>query len=216
MRLEDLELKHSIELQISLNGKELTLLTVLEQVVGTSALLSPITSNGKLVGFPPTCNINLLYTASDKVFVWYHVTLKTIRYENRVFHCVDLAGDAETLNRRGAYRVYIGERMFVTTFTSEGPKQIEVLVKDISETGFAFFSKENLDIGRTVRLNLELEKGVLKLSAQIVRIQQVENRTEVIYGCRFSEHNPMISSYLMKIQQIRQKEKMGIISPAKK
>ena len=209
MQLGDLEPNHSVELQVSMNGKNITLLTVLEQSVAPSALLSPLTMNGKVVGFPATCDISFLYPTKDKVYVWYGVKMKTVRYENKIYHSAELIGDADTINRRGAYRVYIGERMKITTFTSEGPKPVEVLIKDISETGFAFLSPENFDVGRTVRLNLDLEKGILKLSAQLVRIQTLENRQDILYGCQFSEHNSLLGAYLMKIQQRRQKEKMG-------
>lgn len=208
MNLGDLEQNHSIELDISINDSKATMLTTLEQTVAGSALLSPILMRDKLVGFPPNCNVNFIYPENDKVYVWYGVTVKAVKYEKKVYHSVELVGDAETMNRRGAYRVFIGEHMDISIFTSEGPKPLQVLVKDISEGGFAFLTSETFDTGRALRLNLKVGGGVLKLSAQIVRKQEPNDHGEILYGCKFSERNNLLASYLMRLQQQRQKEKL--------
>ena len=84
-------------------------------------------------------------------------------------------------------------------------------VKDLSETGMAFFSKEEFDVGRTVRLHLAIRKGQeLQLSAQIIRIQEFENRQDKLYGCKFIEKNNRLIGYLMHLQQERQRAKMGV------
>lgn len=208
MNLSEMELNHSIELEISIGDNKATMLTTLEQTVAHSALLTPILLNSRIVGFPPNCRVNLIYAENDKVFVWYNVTVKAVRYENKVYHSVELIGDAETMNRRGAYRVFIGEEMEISLFTSEGPKAVRVLVKDLSESGFAFMTSEDIDSGRALRLNLKVGGGLLKLSGHIVRKQPFEERMEFLYGCKFSEHNNLLASYLMKLQQQRQKEKL--------
>lgn len=208
MQLGDLEQKHSVELQVTLNGKTATFLTVLEQRVAHSALLSPVLLNGKIVGFPPSCNVSFIYPAQGRVYAWHGVNVKAIRYKGKAYHSVDLIGDAHTLDRRGAYRIFIGSKMKVTFFTNSGPVPKEVLIKDISETGFAFLSPEPFETGRMVRLNLDTGRGTLKLSAHIVRNQQLEDRRDVLYGCRFSSRSTSLSSYLMKLQQ--QNQKIGI------
>lgn len=210
MTIAELQLEHSVELEILMNGKKTTLLSAIEQIVGQNALLTPIQINNKLVGFPPNCTVNLLYIGENQVFCWKNVTVKAVRYEKQVYHSVELVGDAEILNRRGAYRVYIGEQMLLTAFSAEGPKTYHVNVKDLSETGMAFFSKEEFDVGRTVRLHLTIRKGQeLLLSSQIIRIQDFEHRQDKLYGCKFVERNNRLIGFLMHLQQERQKQKMG-------
>ena len=209
MQLKDLELKHSVELQVIFNGKKVTFLSVLEQRITHAALLSPILLDEKVVGFPPGCNISLFYPTQEKVYVWHGVNAKPVRYRGKVYHSVDVIGDASTVNRRGAYRIFIGDQMEITSFTNEGPKPLKVLVKDMSESGFSFFSYEQFEIGRTIRLNLNLGRSGIKLPAQIVRKQQLENHQDILYGCRFSMFNTLLSSYLMKLQQQQQKQKIG-------
>lgn len=211
MTAAELQLEHSVELEIMMNGKKTTLLSAVEQIVGTTVLLTPIQIGGKVVGFPPTCMVNLLYVGENQVFSWKNVKIKAVRYEKKIYHSAELIGDAEVLNRRGSYRVYIGEQMTLTAFSAQGPKNYPVHLKDISESGMAYFSKEEFDVGRTVRLHLAIKKGVeLQLSAQIIRIQEFENRQDRLYGCKFIEKNNRLVGYLMHLQQERQKQKMGI------
>jgi len=211
MTAAEMELEHSIELEIVMNGKKTTLLTAVEQVIGTSVLLTPIQINDKVVGFPPDCTVNLLYVGEKQVFCWKNVKIKAVRYEKKVYHSAELIGDAEILNRRGAYRVYIGEQMLLTAFSANGPKNYRVLLKDLSETGMAFFSKEEFDVGRTVRLTLSIKKGhELPLSAQIIRTQDFENRQDKLYGCKFVEKNNRLVGILMGLQQERQRQRHGM------
>ena len=211
MTIAELQLEHSVELEVMMNGKKTTLLSSIEQIVGQTVLLTPIQVNDKLVGFPPNCTVNLLYVGENQVFCWKNITIKAVRFEKKVYHSAELVGDAEILNRRGAYRVYIGEQMLLTAFSADGPKTYHVNLKDISETGMAFFSKEEFDVGRTVRLTLSIKKGhELPLSSQIIRIQEFENRQDKLYGCKFVEKNNRLVGILMHLQQERQRKKMGL------
>lgn len=211
MTAAEMELEHSVELEIMMNGKKTTLLSAVEQVIGTTALFTPIQMNGKVVGFPPDCMVNLLYVGEKQVFCWKNIKLKAVRYEKKVYHSAELVGDAEILNRRGAYRVYIGEQMLLTAFSAQGPKNYPIHLKDLSETGMAFFSKEEFDVGRTVRLHLAIKQGQeLQLSAQIIRIQEFDNRQDKLYGCKFVERYTRLVGYLMHLQQERQRNKLGL------
>ena len=167
--------------------------------------------NDKVVGFPPTCVVNLLYVGENQVYCWKNVKLKAVRYEKNIYHSAELTGDAEVLNRRGSYRVYLGEQMTLTAFSAHGPQNYPIHLKDISESGMAYLSKDEFDVGRTVRLQLTVKKGMtLPLSAQIIRVQEFENRQERLYGCKFIEKNNQLISFLMHIQQEKQKEKMNM------
>ncbi|MBP3570106.1 MAG: PilZ domain-containing protein [Lachnospiraceae bacterium] len=211
MTAAEVQLSHSVELEILMNGKKTTLLSSVEQMIGTTALLTPIHLNGKVVGFPPDCTVNLLYIEEGHVYCWKNVKVKAVRYEKKIYHSVELIADAEMLNRRGAYRVFIGETMLLTAFTANGPKTYNVLLKDVSETGMAFYSKEEFDVGRTVRLHLALNKSQeLQLSSQIIRIQDFEERPDKLYGCKFLERNDRLIGFLMRLQQDRQKQKLGV------
>jgi len=213
MTTAELELSHSIELEINLNGKKATLLTSIEHILDDTVLLTPIQMNGKIVGFLPPIVVNLYYVEEGRVFLWSDVSIKAVKYQGKRYHSVTLDTEPKILNRRGAYRVYIGEKMSLLTFSSEGSELHDVYVRDISETGMSFFSKEEFAKGRTVRLRLRLKNGQeLSLSSQIVwkRSGTHRRRNQFLYGCKFLGRSRELTSYLMTVQQERQKQRMGL------
>lgn len=206
----ELQLGHPVEIEVSINGKITTLLSSIEKVINYTILLTPIYIGEKMVGFPPEYQISFIYMEDQLVYCWKNVSIKAVRHQNKIYHCVDLIAEAEIWNRRNAFRVYIGEKMNLISFGKNGPTLHKVLIKDISETGMAFISKEPFFVKHTVRLNLKIFSGqILQLSAQIVRTQPTEKADEVLYGCRLLEKNPLLTKHLMKIQQEHQRNKFG-------
>ena len=213
MTVTEFEISHSIELEINLNGNKTTLLTSVEHILDDTVLLTPILMNGKIVGFPPPISVNLYYVDEGQVFLWSDVTVKAVKYQNKAYHSVTLENAPKVLNRRGAYRVFIGQKMNLVTFSPEGSSLHEVFIRDISETGMSFFSEEEFSKGRTVRLYLKIKGGEeLSLSAQVVWKRQGTHRrkNQFLYGCKFIGRNRQLTSYLMTVQQERQKKRMGL------
>lgn len=213
MTVTEFEISHSIELEINLNGNKTTLLTSVEHILDDTVLLTPILMNGKIVGFPPPISVNLYYVDEGQVFLWSDVTVKAVKYQNKAYHSVTLENAPKVLNRRGAYRVFIGQKMNLVTFSPEGSNLHEVFIRDISETGMSFFSEEEFSKGRTVRLYLKIKGGEeLSLSAQVVWKRQGTHRrkNQFLYGCKFIGRNRQLTSYLMTVQQERQKKRMGL------
>jgi len=207
----DLELDHSVELDITVNGKKITLLSTVEKVIDQTVLLAPIRAEGKLLGFPAHCTINLIYPGYVNTYMWNDVTVRAVKHDQKPFHAVTLEKEPSIINRRGTFRVYSGEEMLITTFTHEGPLPLRVIVRDISETGMSFFTKHELDIGRTVRLNLMAQNNrEIHLGAQIVRAKSDGSRLGTLYGCKFIEKHPLLPKYLMRLQQEHQKRRMGL------
>ena len=207
----DLELNRSVELDITVNGKKATFLSKVEKIIDQTVLLAPIRANGKLLGFPSDCVVNLIYPDYVNTYLWENVTVRAVKYDQRVYHAITVEFEASTINRRGTFRVYSGEEMLVTTFTHEGPLELHVIVRDISETGMSFFSHQKLDIGRTVRLNLVTQNDrELRLSAQIVRVKNDGSRFGSLYGCKFIEKHPLLPNYLMRLQQEHQRRRHGL------
>ena len=211
MKLTDLEMTHSVELEILYEGKKTTLLTSVEGMIKDSVLLTPIHLDGKIVGFPPKFIVNLLYPEDGSVYCWSNVVVKAVRYRGHIYHSVELPGSAIKLNRRGAYRVYIGENRLLYHRNLSGTKVYEVLVRDISETGMCYISKDNFEVGRPVHLQLRLAGGHdLNLRAKILWKRENPNRsTTYLYGCKFTDKSKLLNSYLMNIQQEQQRKKLG-------
>lgn len=173
-------------------------------------ILEPILIKGKIVGFPPNCTIDLTFIENDVLYIWSNVRVRAVSFKGRKFHAVPVIGEGVASNRRSNYRVYIGTQMTINYFTDSGIKTHNAFIKDISETGFAFISKDEFDVGRTVRLNIPMPaKMYISITAKIVRAVPSERPMEFLYGCHFSENNPKLATFLMSFQRDKQKKKMG-------
>lgn len=210
MNIFDLEVEHPVSLVVTVGLKSNDLNTVIKYIQKDYILLEPILIEERTVGFGPGCSIDLLYVNEQNVYAWSNVSLPLVKRKNEMLYQVFLPGDAKPYNRRGAFRVYIGETMSVTVFQSEGPKSFNVLIRDISETGFGFVSKEEFVLSRTIRLVLSLSnRKSISLSATIVRKNFIEEKAVYSYGCKFVEKNDILSAYLMAKQREKQQEKMA-------
>lgn len=209
MKLTDFTMAHSVELEILHDGLKTTLLTSVEGMINNSVLLTPIHINGKIVGFPAKFTVNLLYPENGHVFCWSNVVVKAVRYHGHVYHSVALPGSGIALNRRGAYRVYIGETKIIYHRNNFITKMYEVMVRDLSETGMCFMSGESFEIGRTVHLQLRRSNGnELTFRAKILWKRENPNRnTTFLYGCKFTEKSKYLNSYLMSVQQNHHRRK---------
>lgn len=208
MTSNELELPHGIALDVVVNGKKTTLSTEIVQRTGDFLLLTPIYIEGKLLGFSNACNISMLYAEKGKLFCWNNIEIKNVKHEKNIYYAVKLDGDAEVLNRRGSFRVFMGDKTKLTFFSAKGPQKCEVTLKDISESGLAFLSENEFDVGRIVRITMQAgEHTEMPVTAQIVRTQKFENRRDTLYGCKLVEKSPKLTNFLMRIQQEKVRSK---------
>ena len=217
MTISDLAPQHTVTLVVTVGIKSKDLTTTISEVHSDYVLLEPILVDGRTVGFGDTCTIDFLYLQDQTVFAWHSVTLPLVKIKGQTYYRLILNGEARPYNRRGSFRVYVGETMSITVFQSNGPQPFNVLVRDISEGGFGFVSKEDYEVSRTIRLNIPLtDRNVLSLSATIVRKDFNEEKGTYSYGCKFVEPNSHLSSYLMSKQRERQQEKMSAYSAVRR
>ncbi len=217
MTILDLDEGHQVTLCITLGIKSKDLFTTIAEIHSDYVLLHPILIDGRTVGFGNTCTIDFLYVQDQVVYAWHDVELPLVKTKKGTFYKAVLENEAKPYNRRASFRVYIGETMAITIFQSSGPQSFNVLVRDISETGFGFVSKEEYDIGRTIRLSIPLtERKTLVLSSTIVRREFIEEKGTYSYGCKFIEPNAYLSNYLMVKQRERQQERTHAYSADKK
>jgi len=210
MLAADLEKGHNVELEVTNGTNSITLFTSIAGILADHALLNPIMQENRIIGFNEGLTINFFYANSEteRVYAWNNVSIKLVKYESKPYHLVKLTGEASAVNRRSSFRVYIGEETDITSLTSQGPKKTRVLIKDISETGFAFVTNEEYELNRIVKLTIPFNN--LDILMQGITIRKAESETvgQFIYGCKFAERNKLIPQYLMQVQQEKQKNKM--------
>lgn len=190
----------TMQVEVKCNGKTVRFNGIIAQIINNSVLTTPIKFNDQTVGFSDNCQIDFLYVYEGKLYLWDNVTVKLVRYDGEIYHKIDLFGEGKPYNRRDSYRMYVGEDMSIYVNTASGPEALSVLVKDISETGVAFITKEELDLDRTIRLRIKDNAVLITMSGVVVRKEFQKNLSAYLYGCKFNERNEKLSRYIAKKQ----------------
>jgi c-di-GMP-binding flagellar brake protein YcgR len=196
-----------IELDVRYSGRTMSFNSDVVLIINNSILVSPIIVNERTIGFNDNCRVNLIVKIEGKVYLWDSVTVKLVKYDGTIYHKIDLQGEGKPYNRREAYRMYIGEDMPIYINTTSGPLAISVLVKDLSETGVGFITREDIETERTIRLKLKDNNSIISLSGIIVRKEFLSHLDSFLYGCRFNEKNNRLGNYIARKQgeEIRNK-----------
>lgn len=200
MLIDDIPIGSSIELDVRYVGRTMSFNSEVVLKVGNSILISPIIINKQTIGFNDDCRVNLIVKIEHKVYLWNSVSVRLVKYDGIIYHKIDIVGVGKPYNRREAYRMYIGEDMPIYINTASGPLSINVLVKDLSETGVGFICKEELDIDRIIRLKLKDNHIIINLSGKIVRKDFLTHLDSFLYGCKFNEKNNRLGHYIAKKQ----------------
>lgn len=207
MRIDEFAKGDSVEIEVKYSGKTMNFKSEIILVKNNSVLITSIKVNEQTVGFTDKYQINFLYKTDGKLFIWENVPVKLVKYDGGIYHKIDLSGEGKPYNRRNSYRMYIGEDMPLYVNTANGPTALSVLVKDISETGVGFITKEDIDVDRTIRLKLKDNNSIISLSGVIVRKEFLENLGAFLYGCRFNEKSNQLGKFIAKRQNELLKKK---------
>jgi len=200
LQIDDIVIGGDAEVEVKANGQTMSFRTNIVDIKNNSILVNTITSNGQTIGFSDNCQLNFLYKFDGRLFVWENAIVKLVKYDGDIYHKIEIFGEGKPYNRRDSYRMFIGEDMPLYVNTKTGLTALSVLVKDISETGVAFITPEEIDIDRSVRLKLKDEKAIIHLSGIVVRKEFLENLNSFLYGCKFNEKNRNLSRFIAKRQ----------------
>ena len=207
MQIDEITNGSSIELEVKYSGHSMSFRSDITVIKNNSILITTIKVNDQTIGFSDKCQLNFIIKSDNKVYIWEYVSVKLVKYDGIIYHKVDLFGDGKPYNRRDSFRMFIGEDMPLYVNSSTGPTAINVMVKDISETGVGFIAKDEIDIDRTIRLRIKDSTNIINLSGVIVRKEFLENLNSYLYGCRFNEKNDKLGKFIAKKQgeQMRKK-----------
>lgn len=139
-------------------------------------------------------------------FVWHEVKVNYVRMNNTPFQQIMQSSDGKKENRRGAFRLFVGETAYLSVV--DNPAAIPVILKDISTTGFGFIYQEDLPIKKFCRISCTIDNQKIVLSGDIVRKQVAENGN-TIYGCHMDRFSKELEKFINKKQREELKKKMG-------
>lgn len=217
MRIDEIAKGAAIEIELKYSGKTMNFKSEVTLIKNNSILVTSIMVNEQTIGFSDKYLVNFLYKSDGKLFIWEKVSVKLVKFDGGIYHMIELLGEGKPYNRRECFRLYIGEDMPLYVNTSSGPTALSVLVKDISETGAAIITKEEIDINRTFRLkfNDSTNNTIIHLSGVIVRKEFLDNLASYLYGCKFNEKNHKLGKFIIQKQADTLKKKTEPVAAVK-
>ncbi len=206
MKLSELENGTAVTFELHIEGKKFEFPSVMEFQKRGKVYFQPIRVGEKLLNVQnDKIIVNLMYTvAGSKPIMWGELDVKEEVYKKQVFYTADMDTKGKVFNRRGAYRQFVGAPVFAKV--GSGRAEIQVVLKDISTTGFSFVYRE--DLGDTSRSLVVIpyvyrddqEMFDLMLSGKIVRKQTMQDG-KILYGCALVKKNEVIAKFVNYMQK---------------
>lgn len=155
------------------------------------ALITLDNSSGQILKFD-NITINVIYTNDEGIpYIWLNSTV--VYYQGQYLLQVKAEGGRRH-NRRSSFRVGVSH---YAKLRRPGHGEVEVVVRDISLTGFSITDRKkelNMTQGMHVLLRYEDIGHVLELEGNVVRIEETEDY--IIYGFVLTKSSRDLSSYV--------------------
>jgi c-di-GMP-binding flagellar brake protein YcgR len=147
----------------------------------------------------------LVYTVKDGVFQFTNLKIDVSMIMEMRAYLVSTEEDISRLNRREAYRVFIGEILKITTISKGGRKRTyEGILKDVSVLGMGVILKSDIEIGSMISILYTYEGLNVYLLGEIIRKEKIGRYRAFTYGCKFKDPNNTINRIVI-LKQIRSK-----------
>lgn len=206
MKISELDRGCQVTLQVSYSDTTHEFEShVMGQMNGVMILSGAAIGNRRL-RLPSDGGINIIFQTLNQLYIWKKVVVETLQYKEKVFYRIKKTDiDSRPYNRRGAYRLSINLDMPIAVYSNGVPEEKQVIVKDISETGMCFLSKEDIALQKKVHMYYETEDGVYDMTGYIVRKIFDTESFRYIYGCCMDEYNKELGGFIMKEQMKRRR-----------
>ncbi len=211
----------TIQLNISIDEMFFQFDTVVFEKHKKKMLVEPIRKDGKILNVQgDNVAVDIMYIREDeKPILWANVDIECVRLKGRLYYAVPENLQGKEYNRRGDFRLFIGEEH--PARIGHGKREKIVTLKDLSSSGFAFVYKEEIEEsdGSFVYMNypgvLSDHTFELPLIGKIVRKMTLADGRK-LYGCVLMKKNEMIGYYINQKQMEQLAKKNERFSNVKK
>ena len=203
MLLQEMPADNKIIIELSIKGQKFEFPSKVVSQGNNSIFIEPIRINGKVLTFnaSESIAINIVMIRENKSpIVWKGVGVACVYEKSGSFYKVSASGEGFEINRRGAFRLFVGISGVAQLGINK--KAVDVIVKDVSENGFSFESSEDMDnvINMPVRLVFNDFNKNYSLMGIIVR-KVIINEAKILYGCQLSVNNSELEHYINQKQR---------------
>ena len=111
MLLSELEQGAKVLLLLTIDGKHFEFETIVQGKHKHDVLLEPIRKDQKILNVQSDqVDVDIMYMREDdKPILWKGAKMGCIRHKHKIYYASEAANEGREYNRRGAYRLYIGE-----------------------------------------------------------------------------------------------------------
>lgn len=207
MKLSELEQGSNIILHVNIDGKFADFSSVILYVNKESAIAETIKINNKVVSFSgDNVKLDMSYIRDGKApFFWRGVVCETFSEKGKALYRITTSSEGVERNRREAFRLFLGINGVAQMGINN--KALDIIVKDVSQTGFSFVSDK--DFGEVINMPVrmvftDLNKNFSLMGIVVRKVEISENK--IVYGCRLSVENELLSQYI----NIKQRQQLSM------
>ena len=151
-------------------------------------IIPSILENDQVVAPSFMSEVEIIYTVKDGFFQFEAIELEASIHQGMRVYLASSPTETSRVNRRDAYRVFIGELVKINIMTENGiKKDFEGVLKDISVLGMGLILKNEFEIGTTMSIIFNYEGLNIHLLGKVVRKDKIKRYRAFSYGCLFKE-----------------------------
>ena len=203
MEIYELTTAHKMSITIANARTNISLNSNIVFVEDNKLYVEPFVYEGAVLNFD-SANVSIsmiAYEEEKSPYLWQVVHIAKEVRDNTSYHVISSNLSGVKINRRENFRLFLG---IEGTATLMGGKPFEVLVKDISSSGFAVLVDMNkpLSVHKNDIMQLEFVDATFNedfvLNGRVVRMDKTDKY--LLYGCRLVSENPVIDKYIANKQ----------------
>lgn len=202
MLIKEVPKEADLTIEVSIAGRKLEFKSQCIDTGMSYLYAEPIRIDGKRISFEASValSVSLVYIREDKnPVLWRGVGISTVTENGKAMYKITTAMEGYEMNRRQAFRLFLG--LGAVAQIGINKKAVNVIIKDISENGFAFVGNEDIDVNKSpVRLVFKDMEETISLMGIVVRKVKVNDK-KIIYGCTLSSCNTDVVHYINEKQR---------------
>lgn len=203
MEIYELTTAHKMSITIANARTNISLNSNIVFVEDNKLYVEPFVYEGAVLNFD-SANVTIsmiAYEEEKSPYLWQVVHIAKEVRDNTPYHVISSNLSGVKINRRENFRLFLG---IEGTATLMGGKPFDVLVKDISSSGFAVLVDMNkpINVHKNDIMQLEFVDVTFNedfvLNGRVVRMDKTDKY--LLYGCRMVTENPVIDKYIANKQ----------------
>ncbi len=202
MRVSEVKEQHKINLEVVIEGKRYEFESMSIGVLDGRLLAEPVRVEEKVLSFSgQNVVVNLVYHADNSApVIWKSVAVDTIGYNNRTMYSVSCQGEGKLENRRGSYRLTLD--MAGVAQMGHNTKGMDVIVHDVSDSGFAILTKDDKEDYAGILVHLKFSDAGRNFDMVGIVVRKMQYREGLyLYGCKLNRHVAGLSQYIAERQR---------------